>query len=436
MALAAVGIVGTGEIGWRIGRLLVQAGHAVVGFDVRPEALERARGVGVVPVGSAAEVAERADIVITCVPDGAALREVILGPRGLLPKLTPGKTVIDTTSAEPWISIDLARRLGEHGVDFLDAPVSGGVPAAEEGRMNFMVGGPREVLDRWRPLLARLGPTIAHVGPNGAGHAMKAVNMLALAGSLLAAAEAVALAESAGIAAARAVEILNGGLGASYGTRVHFPRFILPGTYDSGFTFDLMLKDLSIAIGLADRHDVTLFAGAAAWGLYRAAARDGLRGRDNTRIVEYLICRSPIGETEAAREPVERALVALTVAVNTVIGAEALLLGVKAGLAPATVVEVLNAGSGASAVLAEQFDRRVLSGTLDSGTCLAAARLAAVPALALAVERAVPTPVASAVFPVYAAAERRFGPGADALTVVRLLETWMGSRLRAERTSS
>lgn len=291
--MTSVGIVGTGAMGWRMGRLLLAAGHSVIGYDSAADALEQARSVGIEAAPDVAALAGRAEVVITCVTDGAALEDVIAGPGGLLETLAPGKTVIDTTSAEPWISRELGAKLAERGIDFLDAPVSGGVPAADAGRMNFMVGGEAEVLDRWRHLLGHLGPVVHHVGPVSAGHTVKAINMLAMAGTMLATAEVLAAGQEVGVPPAAFVDVLNASSGGSWVSRVHFPRFILPGTYDSGFTFDLMFKDLGIGIELARRLGVTLFMGSRVWELYQAAARSGLEGQDNTHIVDMMFRPKP-----------------------------------------------------------------------------------------------------------------------------------------------
>ena len=273
-----VGIIGTGEIGSRMGRLLVSKGHQVIAFDIRREAQKLASEAGACIADSMADLTDRSDVVITCLTDGKALENVVAGNCGLLSTLANGKTLIDTTSSEPWITKSLAPKL-----------VAAGVPAADAGTMNFMVGGDGTLLDRWRPLLLRMGSVITHVGVVGSGHTVKAVNMLALASSMLATAEILAIGCNAGLSLGRLVEAINVGAGASYSTRVHYPRFIVPGNFASGFTFDLMRKDLSISVGLADRFDVPLFVGRTTWEIYRAAANTGLCGQDNTRIVELVL---------------------------------------------------------------------------------------------------------------------------------------------------
>ena len=196
--MSTIGIIGTGEVGWRMGKLLLKAGHKVIGYDIRPKALNRPRESGFILANSIAELCQRADIVLSCVTDGAALRNIVVGAAGLAANLPPGKPYIDTTSAEPWITTELAPLLKKCGIPFLDAPVSGGVMAAEAGRLNFMVGGDAEVLDACSAILKVLGPVVTHVGAVGTGHTIKAINMLALAASMLSTSELLAVGVAAG----------------------------------------------------------------------------------------------------------------------------------------------------------------------------------------------------------------------------------------------
>ena len=309
--METIGIVGTGEMGWRMGRLLLDAGHRVLGYDISEAAMRQAASVGIETKRNLAELARESEIVITCVTDGAGLREVVAGKSGLLENLTSGRTIIDTTSAEPWITEDLAPLLAEKGIGFLDAPVSGGVPAAEAGKMNFMVGGDADLLEKCRPLLSRMGPVIHHVGPVGAGHKMKAINMLAMAGTFLATAEVLATAQEMGVDPKVLIDVLNESSGGSFVARLHYPRFILPGNYASGFTFDLMLKDITIGLDLARRVGVNPLCGSRTVQLYEIAARQGYTGKDNTRAANFIFEPKPVPaeaspSSDGADAPVER----------------------------------------------------------------------------------------------------------------------------------
>jgi len=416
-----VGIVGTGEIGSRISRRLAAAKYPVVCFDKRSEALAQPRSDGLEIAASIGDLARKSDIVITCVTDGHALDEVIAGSNGLLGTLATGKTIIDTTSAEPWITQKLAPALAQRGIAFLDAPVSGGVPAAESGHMNFMVGGDPEVLARYRSMLLHLGPTIRHVGPVGRGHTLKAVNMLALAAAMLATTELIAIGCATGVPMAEVVRRLDAGRGSSYATRVHFPRFIIPGGYDSGFSFDLMYKDLSIAVQLADRLQVPLVAGRAVFEIYRAAAAIGFAGRDNTRIVDLIssfdVSATPRAETASLMENVAEFN-------NSVVAGEALRLGHKAGIDFDTAIEVISAGSGASHALTGRAARHLHGEPPPTTATLSEAMAQYNTILSLGLVNAIPMFVTGQAAAVFAAAARRYGDGAAA---ERVLDVWQSS---------
>lgn len=405
-----------------MGALLVRSGREVVGFDIVENALKAATNLGVAAASGIHELCERSDLVITCVTDGAALKEVVCGAGGLATHLKAGSPVVDTTSAEPWISREVAAVLAERGIPFLDAPVSGGVPAAESGRMNFMVGGDRSLLDTLRPVFAPLGPVVTHVGDVGSGHTIKAVNMLALASSMLATAELISICADTHDDLERLVDSLDAGPGASYSTRVHYPRFVVPGNYASGFTFDLMLKDLLIAIDLANRLGVPLFLLRSVFEAYRRGANLGMRGQDNTLMVRF-----GTGRTNNTPTTIDAQTFGLTAAgFNAVIAGEAMMLGVAAGLEPHTIVEVLSSGSGDSTSL-----RDIVGKGLDGAR--SDVRLGdVVEAHASLLQRAlgdcVPSPLLSQSWAINLSAQQARGPDADMTSLTTLLEGWCGQR--------
>ena len=422
-SIQKVGIIGTGEIGWRMGKLLRAAGHEVIGYDIRRNALQRPIDSGFIVVDSIADLCRRADIVLTCVTDGAALRDVISGPLGIAANLAAGKPYIDTTSAEPWITQELAPLLKQKGIPFLDAPVSGGVPAAEAGRMNFMVGGDAALLERCRPILERLGPVITHVGVIGMGHTIKAINMLALAASMLSTAELVAIGIDAGLSLDHLVERLEAGAGASYSTRVHFPRFVVPGNYASGFSFDLMLKDLSIGIGLAERRGIPLFLERTTYEIYQLGANTGLAGKDNTRIIERILSTARAGRRVDGPSDLTRCIEILAAACNTLIAAESICLGVATGLSAKTIIEVISQSSGDSRALSHGI-AEYLNNAGGSATTFAEIRQAAISTVAKTTSAIVPTPLVGKMAEINIAAIRRFGENADGRMVIDVIAEW------------
>lgn len=421
--MSLVGIIGVGEIGWRMGKLLSAAGHSVSCFDISTKAMQRAAASGFRCEHSSADVGAIADIVITCVTDGAAVRDVVAE---LLRTPQAGTPLIDTTSAEPWITLELARQLAAKGIPFLDAPISGGVPAADRGEMNFMIGGDAALIERCRPILACLGTVITRAGDIGTGHSVKAINMLALASSMLATTEILAIGLHHGGSLGTLVEMLQASSGASYSTKIHFPRFIVPGNYSSNFTFDLMLKDLGIGIGLADSLNIPLFVQRDTYELYRASSRLGLVGKDNTRIVQGIL---PAGAKHGdPDESVLRRLEIAAAACNRVVAAESLCLGAAAGVNPATVQSILSAGSADSEAL-----RSILAGNNDKTGTLLSAWDALCAASADADRWRLPVPLLRQVAAIHASAMERFGPEADDRAVLHLMAEWTGQSSHFDR---
>lgn len=167
---------------------------------------------------------------------------------GLLDRLDAGALVIDMGSSVPASTRRLAEAAAARGIDYVDAPVSGGISKAATGELTMLVGGETAAIERARPYLEAVGSTIVVVGGSGAGHAAKAINNLVSATNIAVASEAVLRAKAAGIAPERMIEVLNSSTGMSQASRVKFVEHILPGGYASNFAYDLMLKDIGIAM--------------------------------------------------------------------------------------------------------------------------------------------------------------------------------------------
>lgn len=243
-----VGLIGLGRMGTPMAARLLAAGFAVTGFDLSPDARDRASRVGADTVGRVEDAVRDAEIVITMLPDSTAV-EAVLRSEEVRRLLRPGMTIIDMSSSEPERTRALAAALEPTGVVFIDAPVSGGVKGATAGTLTIMVGGPDEIVERLSPMLSAMG-TVRHAGPVGAGHAVKALNNLLSATHLLATCEAISAARRFGLDIDRVLDIINGSSGRSWSSQFKWPTFIVPETYDSGFGLRLMLKDLHIAVDL------------------------------------------------------------------------------------------------------------------------------------------------------------------------------------------
>jgi 3-hydroxyisobutyrate dehydrogenase len=283
-----IGFVGLGNIGAPMAARLVAAGFQLVPADANPAALERfSRTTHCAPAASLTQLGQSCRVVITMLPDGAAVSEVLLGGNGVAAALAPGTVVVDMSSAEPSGTRALARQLAESGIALVDAPVSGGVKRALAGTLAIMAGGDAHALARCRKVLAALGQTFP-CGASGSGHAVKALNNYLSAIALAATAEAMLAAEKFGLDPALALAVINHSTGRNTATDQKYPAFVLPRTFDSGFALGLMAKDLRIALGLAEAVGSPTALLRECLGLWEAAQQRLGFTADNTEIVKYL----------------------------------------------------------------------------------------------------------------------------------------------------
>ena len=206
--------------------------------------------------GTPAEVAAASNVIITCLPTSAEVTALFEGSDGLARNLAPGALWIDCTSGDPQASRRLAARLAERAVAFADAPVSGGTNGAEAGTLTVMVGAEPAIFARAREVLGAFASRVEHMGPVGTGHAMKAVNNALLAVHILALAEGLAALVKTGVAAGKAVEVLNASSGRSFVSEVLVPERVLTGAWPNTFRLALLEKDVGIAVRLLDQTEV------------------------------------------------------------------------------------------------------------------------------------------------------------------------------------
>jgi 3-hydroxyisobutyrate dehydrogenase len=249
MTRAAIGFIGLGLMGQAFTRRLTACGHRVTGYDIVPAKVEAATRHGVQPAASAAEVVRASDIVQVCVMTRDDLERAVFGGQGIAEAASSGKILIDHSTTEVETTKAFAARLGETGMGWIDAPVSGGPPAAEAGTLAIMAGGDDAHLARVRPLLADLG-TCTHMGPIGAGQVTKMVNQVLVLANYCVLAEALALAEAGGVDAARIPEALGAGYAGSTMLQRLYPRMVARDFEPAGYAFQA-LKDLDMVQGLA-----------------------------------------------------------------------------------------------------------------------------------------------------------------------------------------
>lgn len=276
-----VGFIGLGAMGAPMVARIAQGGFALVVHDADAARTRQvAESVGARAAATPAEVAATARHVITMLPNSAIVEEVMFGPAGLASAAAPDTVLADMSSGQPEHTVRLAERAPAAGIAMIDAPVSGGVPRARTGELTIMVGGAAAACEAMEPVLATMGKTI-RTGAIGTAHAMKALNNLVSAGGFLIGVEALLIGRKFGLDPAVMVDILNASTGMNNSTQKKFKQFVLSRKFDSGFRLDLMVKDLSIALGLAHSGHVGAPFSALCHELWLAALHAGV-GDDHT----------------------------------------------------------------------------------------------------------------------------------------------------------
>jgi 3-hydroxyisobutyrate dehydrogenase len=268
-------------------RRLREAGHDVRCFDVAQDARELAAADGLTVVDDMRETATGSRALILMLPNSDVVESALLEV-GLLGAMPSGGVIVDMGSSRPTSTRWLAGRAADAGVGYVDAPVSGGVSGAEAGSLTIMVGGDHDHVEPVAPLLALMGNKIKRVGPSGAGHALKALNNLMSATHLLVSSEALLAGHAFGLDFEVMLDTINTSSGRSGSTEVKWPKYVLPGTYDSGFGAALMAKDASIAVDLIHGLGWPSPVADAATAAWSEAVAELPRGADHTSIVEWL----------------------------------------------------------------------------------------------------------------------------------------------------
>jgi 2-hydroxy-3-oxopropionate reductase len=261
--MANIGVIGLGAMGAPMARNLLKGGHRVTVFARRADAMAPLVAAGAKPASSSAEVAERSDVIITMVIDTHAVEDVALGPRGIIEGAKPGSVVVDHSTIEPDGARRIAAALKRRDIEMIDAPVSGGPAVAEAGTLSMMAGGDEAVLDRLRPLLACYAHTIVHIGPSGAGQIAKACNQICTIVNTLGAAEAMLMAERAGIDPRKVKDVLMTGFGASRMLDLQAPKMIAR-DFEGKVESRLHYKDIHIVLAMARALGIDLPASSAA----------------------------------------------------------------------------------------------------------------------------------------------------------------------------
>ncbi len=255
----AVGLVGLGQMGWPMASRLFEAGFDIAVFDLRADhAKAFAHDVGGQAFPTLRDLAAKSDVIITMLPNSHEVgRALFEGPDCLASGIRAGTLLIEMSSGLPAKTVEISGRLKELGVDTIDGPVSGGVVRAKSGELAIMVGGESDSIDRAKPVLEAMGKTISRTGEIGSAHAMKALNNLMSAGGFLIGVEALLIGRKFGLDPNVMVDVLNESSGMNNSTKTKFKQFVLSETYGSGFSLDLMVKDLTTATSIARELGIT-----------------------------------------------------------------------------------------------------------------------------------------------------------------------------------
>ena len=291
MEFLNIGFIGTGLMGRPMATHLANAGHTLILFDANEKACtEAAAAIG--DNASVAKtpraVAEASDIIFTMLPDGKIVQKVVMGKDGILEGIKPGTLLVDTSSAEPWLTEETAKAVLDHKASMVDAPVSGAVWGAEEGNLVFMVGGDKGDVARVRPLLDIMGREVFHLGKLSSGHAMKCINNAITATTLTATAEGLVAGQNYGLDPAIMVDVMNESTGGSWITQTHFHQRVFNRTFDDPFKLELMLKDVGISVDLARSQGVPTPLLAQTQQLWRMADNAVGAGASVSELVRWV----------------------------------------------------------------------------------------------------------------------------------------------------
>ena len=284
--MAAIGFIGLGIMGRPMALNLLKGGHSLF-LHSRSGVPQDLTGAGGRACGSGRQVAGQSEIIITMVPDTPDVEAVLFGTDGVAQGLSAGKTVVDMSSISPIATKTFAKRIGELGCDYLDAPVSGGEVGAKNATLSIMVGGSEAVFERVRPIFELMGKNITLVGGSGDGQTCKVANQIVVALTIEAIGEALLFASKAGADPARVRQALMGGFAASRILEVHGERMINR-TFDPGFRIELHQKDLNLALAGARALGVSLPNTAMAQELFNACLAQGGAKWDHSAMVRAL----------------------------------------------------------------------------------------------------------------------------------------------------
>ena len=285
--MANIGFIGLGIMGKPMAKNLLKAGHKLVVYDIMPAGADEVVAAGAARGSSPKDVASQTDIVITMVPDGPEVEQAVLGSSGVLEGAKKGTTVVDMSSISPMVAQKVGARCEAQGVEFLDAPVSGGEPKAIDGTLAIMVGGKQEIFDKVEPILKTMGSTVVLTGKVGAGNVTKLANQIMVACNIAAMGEALVLATKAGLDPEVVFNAVKAGLAGSTVLNVKAPM-VYSRNFKPGFRVRLHQKDLRNALLAAESLKVSLPLTSAVQNILVSLMNNGKGDLDHSAIVQFI----------------------------------------------------------------------------------------------------------------------------------------------------
>jgi 3-hydroxyisobutyrate dehydrogenase-like beta-hydroxyacid dehydrogenase len=279
-----IGFIGLGRMGRPMAENLLRKGFSLTIFARKKQVQEEMKALGAEIAPSPAELAKRCEVIIFVVSNPKAVGRLIFKD-GIGRTASRGTILVDMTVSDPRISRGYAKRLEKRGIEYLDAPMSGGALGAREAQLLFMVGGKQEVYEQCLPLFNAMGKKTLYMGEIGNAHLIKLVHNQASIAIYVATCEALVLGESLGLPLERMIEVFNLGNARSYASEVRFPRFILPKTYNMGSTYANQYKDLSIIRRVGKRAKVKTPITDCAWRMYKHGMENGRGEEDFSKII-------------------------------------------------------------------------------------------------------------------------------------------------------
>lgn len=281
-----IGFIGLGIMGKPMAKNLLKAGYSLIVYDIVKAAVDELTSAGAEQGSSPKDVAQKADLILTMLPNSPHVKEVVLGNNGIIEGIRSGTILVDMSSIAPLASKEIAEKLGEVGAVMLDAPVSGGEPKAIDGTLSIMVGGPEDAFKEVESVLKAMGGSVVLIGEVGSGNVTKLANQIIVALNIAAMSEALVLATKAGVDPEKVYQAIRGGLAGSTVLDAKAPM-VLDRNFNPGFRIELHIKDLMNALDTAHGVGVPVPLTSQIMEIMQALKVDGKAGQDHGGIVQF-----------------------------------------------------------------------------------------------------------------------------------------------------